>query len=271
MSRKIKHVPGNRFFLTILVFVTLIFYACESVDPIPESPKVAQECTEPFLTPNTMAIRVQNLSMIPVDSLRIDFFSSDGNWTRSSLTFANLPAGKTGCYRVVNRTVKLDDGRRYMLDHYSMNAWPDGRINSDLSEISLKSGMYTYVVRLKREFYDYLTQVPRQEEPMNELSIRIYNVSDVDFDGVIANFYNKEIDYGPISSGEFSAYHDVDLAYRYAYLKIIVGRDTLIWQPVDYVGETPLSPSAYSFVVDKREASTMQDQGGFVLDQLRFR
>ncbi len=270
MSRKIKHVPGNRFFVTILVFVTLVFCACESVDSNPEPPKVAQECSEPFLTPNTMAIRVRNLSMIPVDSLRIDLFSSDGNWNRSSLTFANVAAGKTGCYRVVNRTVKLDDGRRYMLDHYRINAWPDGSVNSELREISLKSGMYTYGLRLRKEFYDYLTQEPRQEEPMDELNIRIHNVSDVDFDWVIANFYNKEIDFGPISSGGFSAYHDIDLAYRYAYLKIIAGRDTLIWQPIDYVGETPLPPSAYSFMVDRRETSVMHDQGGFVLDELRF-
>jgi len=269
MSRKIKHVPGSRYFVILPLLIAFSIGACEFVEPVREPGNSVQECSEPFLTTNMMAIRVRNISMVPVDSLQIEFISSDGNWNRKSVSFTNVLARKSGCYRVVNRTVKGDDGRAYLIDYYLMKAWPDRSVNSSLQAISMKSGKYTYVVRFKREFYDYLTQEPRQEEPMNKLRIRIQNVSDVDFDNVVANFHNKEIDYGSIPSGAYSAFFDVDLAYRYAYLKIIAGRDTLVWQPIDYVGEAPLPVSAYSFAVDKREGSTVHDQGGFVLDELR--
>jgi hypothetical protein len=90
----------------------------------------------------------------------------------------------------------------------------------------------------------------------SDVLIRILNNSDRDFVNVLAKFPGDatvdpiEIDYGSIASGHYSEFASVELAYRYTHIIAITETDTIDWEPVDYVGETPLSPGKYSYALD---------------------
>ena len=87
--------------------------------------------------------------------------------------------------------------------------------------------------------------------PATSVLIRIRNDAAIDFDRVQANFpFGPEIDYGPLPADGTSEYEPVDRAYRYAFLRVQLadGRE-LVYQPIDYVGETLLPPGRYTYVL----------------------
>lgn len=55
--------------------------------------------------------------------------------------------------------------------------------------------------------------------------------------------------YENIASGTTTAYLPFDYIYSYAYLKAIVEGDTLILQPIDYVGATAYDSGAYTYLI----------------------
>jgi heat shock protein HslJ len=88
-----------------------------------------------------------------------------------------------------------------------------------------------------------------QPEATEPLMIRIHNNSSRDFDSVEVQFPSQTEQYGPIAAGGSSDYHPVSEAYRYAYVKVTNGADEFVLQPIDYVGESLLSPGEYSYVL----------------------
>lgn len=87
-------------------------------------------------------------------------------------------------------------------------------------------------------------------EPTGPVDIRVANESGIDFDQVIVGFPDGQEAYGPVSAGERTDYRQVPKAYRYAYFEVHVESETLVAQPVDYVGETPLPPGRYTYAFD---------------------
>ena len=82
-----------------------------------------------------------------------------------------------------------------------------------------------------------------------EVQLRIENNSSFDFDDVQLNPGSDKKEIGPIKAGKKSVYHNFETAYRYGYISLNIQGNTLTLQPIDYVGETPLGPGKYTYVV----------------------
>ncbi len=87
-------------------------------------------------------------------------------------------------------------------------------------------------------------------ESESEVSIRIENVSDYDYQSVLVNAWDTNVQYGDVKSGETTDYQSHPLAYRYAFVRLSISGDTTVIQPIDFVGETPLSPGRYTYAID---------------------
>jgi hypothetical protein len=72
----------------------------------------------------------------------------------------------------------------------------------------------------------------------------------MDFDAVFVATTGPEKAYGPLASGKSSDYMVFEGLYRYAYIRVEVDDMEYILQPIDYVGETPLSSGDYTYRLD---------------------
>ena len=93
------------------------------------------------------------------------------------------------------------------------------------------------------------TAIVCNEDP-TLINIRIRNNTEYDFCKVILNPGRAVAPYGTIRAGETTCYMAFDLAYRYAYIQFFAGGKEFVLQPVDYVGEQPLSIGNHTYVVD---------------------
>jgi hypothetical protein len=82
------------------------------------------------------------------------------------------------------------------------------------------------------------------------IEIRIRNASGMNFDRVRVVFPDKvEVDYGAVAKGALSAFRAANQAYRYAPIYVKAGDREFSQHPIDYVGEQPLAPGRYTYVV----------------------
>ena len=89
-------------------------------------------------------------------------------------------------------------------------------------------------------------------------NIRIKNASHYDFcsikmvaaDGTTAN-------YGTLRAGETTCYNVYQEAYSYAYISLKINGEDYVFQPVDYVGETPLGIGKFCYALSIDNAYKM--------------
>lgn len=86
------------------------------------------------------------------------------------------------------------------------------------------------------------------EDP-TKINIRIKNVSDYDFCNVVLK-PSETTNYGKIEKGQSTCYRSFDLAYSYAYVQFYIGEKEFVLQPIDYVGEVPLSIGNHTYSID---------------------
>jgi hypothetical protein len=55
--------------------------------------------------------------------------------------------------------------------------------------------------------------------------------------------------YGALKIGEYSRYNAYDQVYKYANLKLYHATDSIIIQPIDFTGETPLVAGRYTYIL----------------------
>lgn len=83
-----------------------------------------------------------------------------------------------------------------------------------------------------------------------DIEIQIRNGSEIDFDSVRIVFPDRdEAQFGPIPKGASSDFKSTARAYRYAEIHVNASGRELRLQPYDYVGERPLDPGRYSYVL----------------------
>jgi hypothetical protein len=80
--------------------------------------------------------------------------------------------------------------------------------------------------------------------------IRVKNVSQFNFNEVIVNTSDGENFYADINRNETTTYKPFDIAYRYAFVELRINGDIFTIQPLDYVGEVPLSPGKYTYEIN---------------------
>ena len=83
------------------------------------------------------------------------------------------------------------------------------------------------------------------------VGIRIENLSNYTFDEVLIEAGGGgEQEYLGVAPGAVTDYKDFDYTYRYAFIRTIVGTDTLTLQPVDYFGEQKFTEGRFTFRID---------------------
>ena len=89
-----------------------------------------------------------------------------------------------------------------------------------------------------------------EPEHANDVRLRIANESAFTFARVKVRLPGVEEEFGPIPPGTASEYRAVEVAYRYAYIEVHLASDTLVLQPIDYVGESVLPNGQYTYALD---------------------
>ena len=85
--------------------------------------------------------------------------------------------------------------------------------------------------------------------PADETLVRIHNAGARTLDSVRVDFGERSVSYGRLAPGQTSQYRPAGTAYRYAYMEAMVDGQRMIFQPIDYVGETPLGPGRHTYHV----------------------
>ncbi|MEB8330637.1 hypothetical protein OO009_14845 [Flavobacteriaceae bacterium KMM 6897] len=102
-----------------------------------------------------------------------------------------------------------------------------------------------------------------RDDSITMANIRVKNVSELNFDSVQVGAEDKI--HENVATGAFSAYLEYETAYSYDYIKITSGEEgVFILQPIDFVGETPLTPGFYTYELNVLETGEVQLE--FVVD-----
>jgi len=95
---------------------------------------------------------------------------------------------------------------------------------------------------------------------VKELSVRVSNASAVDFESVRMTLpEDGEHDLGRVPAAGQSAFVAARRVYRYAGFHVRAEGRELVLQPIDYVGERPLAPGRYDYVLNVNDGRLTVD------------
>jgi len=86
-------------------------------------------------------------------------------------------------------------------------------------------------------------------ETAGPVEVRVMNGADVTLDEGVLYLPRDSIVFSGLGPGAFTDYREVEKAYRIASARVVSGTDTSGIQVVDYVGERPLEPGQYTYVL----------------------
>ena len=81
------------------------------------------------------------------------------------------------------------------------------------------------------------------------VEVRVGNASQADFTSLVVEFPDGPVPYGALGSGDVTAYREAEGAYRYTSVSLVAGGQEYAVVPFDYVGEEPLEPGRYTYVL----------------------
>lgn len=90
--------------------------------------------------------------------------------------------------------------------------------------------------------------------------LRVRNTSPVPLTGLVVRLPAGTHRYGALGPGQTSEYNPFAQAYRYATVEATAANEDLRFQPYDYVGEKPLAPGRYTYVLDVEANASGQDR-----------
>lgn len=84
-----------------------------------------------------------------------------------------------------------------------------------------------------------------RDDDINEVNIRVQNVSSLAFDEVqVGDAEKVHMNLAPDDHSEYLVY---ETAYQFAFIEIKSGAETYTLQPIDFVGETALPIGLYTY------------------------
>ncbi|MDE3743944.1 hypothetical protein [Maribacter polysaccharolyticus] len=86
-----------------------------------------------------------------------------------------------------------------------------------------------------------------RDDVLDGVWIRVKNVSTLPYDAIQVG--DEEMVHTNLASDSYSEYLAYETAYVYAYIHILVGEETYVLQPIDFVGESPLPLGYYTYEV----------------------
>jgi len=81
------------------------------------------------------------------------------------------------------------------------------------------------------------------------VEVRVRNGSSATFDGGALYVHRDSITFAALEPGQATPYREVERAYQIASTWVVTGSDTARLQVIDFVGEEPLSPGRYTYVL----------------------
>jgi hypothetical protein len=81
------------------------------------------------------------------------------------------------------------------------------------------------------------------------VEVRVRNGSSVAFDRGALYVHRDSITFTALASGQATPYREVERAYQIASTWVVTSSDTARLQVIDFVGEEPLSPGRYTYVL----------------------
>ncbi len=92
-----------------------------------------------------------------------------------------------------------------------------------------------------------LVSCSKEEVATDNVNIRLFNVGEVEFQDIKFSPSAGIVSFGDLAPDQYSEYKNFNRAYRYAYISLTVNDSMYALQPVDYVGETPLTNGNYTY------------------------
>jgi len=86
-------------------------------------------------------------------------------------------------------------------------------------------------------------------EPDEPVEVRVMNGSEVLLDEGILHLPGDSIVFNGLQPGQSTPYQEVARAYRIVMVRVVAAQDTARLQVIDCMGETPLSPGRYTYVL----------------------
>ena len=86
-------------------------------------------------------------------------------------------------------------------------------------------------------------------EPQGAVEVRVSNGSAFVLDYGILHLPGDTLLFQGLQPGQATPYKEVGKAYRIAGAQVITAQDTARLQPIDFVGEEPLAPGRYTYVL----------------------
>ncbi|MEH6681938.1 MAG: hypothetical protein V7724_15410 [Sediminicola sp.] len=90
-----------------------------------------------------------------------------------------------------------------------------------------------------------------RDDNVTKANIRVRNLSSITFDSVQVG--EAEYIHENVAPNGVSGYFEYEVAYEYNYIEIVSETGAFIYQPIDFVGETPLTPGFYTYELDVTE------------------
>jgi len=87
-------------------------------------------------------------------------------------------------------------------------------------------------------------------EEIDEVNIRISNVSEYAYENIIFSSRGNELIFGNLESGESSEYKVTESASRAVFIELIISDSTYTIQPIDDLGDGILEDGKYTLTVD---------------------
>ncbi|WP_186757182.1 hypothetical protein [Echinicola salinicaeni] len=87
----------------------------------------------------------------------------------------------------------------------------------------------------------------------NAVYIRLSNISNYDYKNINVNTSTGGVMFDDLDAQTTSEYKVFEQAYRYAFVELEIEGNTYTIQPIDYVGETPLSNGQYTYQINANE------------------
>lgn len=81
------------------------------------------------------------------------------------------------------------------------------------------------------------------------VEVRVRNGSTLTFDEGILYTHRDSIAFTSLGPGQATPYQETERAYRIATTQVVTGSDTARLQVIDFVGEEPLDPGRYTYVL----------------------
>lgn len=80
-----------------------------------------------------------------------------------------------------------------------------------------------------------------------EVRLRLANVSDFDYTNISIR---NGVSYEDLEAGSISEYQTFESSYSYMFVQLVIHQDTLLIQPIDFVGESLIRGGDYTYEID---------------------